>query len=522
MNAAAKPPIYRSKSKAGKPDSKASDSDRQVPSLKRHLSIPNVDCRNLDLGVPGTSLERSSSLSNINNLRGNNLSTRSLSASNILALSDPNLSLREAKPRRSYDAPSNESAREKTEYTAFSQMYFHQLTDGCKNMNCKNKFCKSCFNNVLTKYGNGEYMAIVFSMELAKSKDKFLCRGCNRKTKIFPNKLLKNDKPTSLPIMCSLSTTTPFRSLYLPCPLSSSDSHVNVKIVNGSVSNGNLGDLNTHISQSHFGGKLLSSLNKLSSGITSFWKSTDNISAENKMSQTNSENLHHDKTDGNMFRDNNKAKDQCLFGDETYIASSENLKEFEMSVASELKQSSSSDDDIKELSLTHLTLEMVQHMIDAYRQCQDPGFILNTIRTVFSSSESLNASFLSDNANAVRSRIHQIKPQVNRSDLAIAYTEIQTSDNGQFMSTLVDSILLLLSGLALKTSNIEEINQFIIILELPIFFDLNLPFLIAEILSNLSTRTRKRFISELSKYDQVGFQRLLKVSWLVFLMVFSK
>ena len=88
---------------------------------------------------------------------------------------------------------------------------------------------------------------------------------------------------------------------------------------------------------------------------------------------------------------------------------------------------------------------------------------------------------------------------------------IEHCDSHQFMSTIIDSVTLLLSGLASDNAVIEGANQFIIIMEFPSFFDLNLPYLVADTFKNLTVAARMELIEKMSYYEAEGMQRLLKV-----------
>ena len=72
---------------------------------------------------------------------------RNLSASNLAALSDTNLSITKALPTRSYDKPNSQGAAAKQYFEILVKRYFHQLTEGCGNEQCANKFCFSCKGN---------------------------------------------------------------------------------------------------------------------------------------------------------------------------------------------------------------------------------------------------------------------------------------------------------------------------------------------------------------------------------------
>eukprot|EP00112_Aurelia_sp_Birch-Aquarium-sp1_P014182 Seg3045.3 transcript_id=Seg3045.3/GoldUCD/mRNA.D3Y31 product="putative E3 ubiquitin-protein ligase HERC4" protein_id=Seg3045.3/GoldUCD/D3Y31 len=506
MNAT-KPPIYRSSAKGSSNyESKIIGENKTVQGLRRNLSIPNINIEHAkqELSGPGV-LERSTSLSSLSNVREARLSTKSLSASNILALSDPNLSLQEAKPKKFYDSPSNSSAKQKTEYTAFAQMYFYQLTEGCSAETCKNKFCKSCSSNILKKLNNDENFAVMFSLELATSKRKHLCVGCNNRGKLFPQHLLEHTKGKPVQFLCLLSTMTPFRSLYKPCPLVSSEFSDENKH-RRSASQGNLAD-DLPDSKTD-GGKFYSSISNIAGQVSS---SIFALLASSKTSNKTSSRVDGDAVDGNFRKEKFKRKvsdSGRIFGDDTYIEGSlGDLRDFEQSVASEMIGSPNSPK-IKEFSLTHLTLEMLDHILEDYNECGDPSFILNTLRTVFSSMESLNSSFLTQNGFAYSTESRE--REINKNDVCVAYKKLQNCDNGAFMSTILDSLKILCSEMLANRQTIESINQFVIIFELPMFYDSNLPYIMVEILEGLPKAGRINLIKQFSKYDRCGFVRILK------------
>ena len=510
MNAA-KPPIYKSKDKGGgNYDSKIIGDKRVLGTLKRNLSIPNVNVNKnrQELNVPGV-LERSSSLSSLSNVIEAKLSTKSLSASNLLALSDPNLSIQEAKPKRFYDSPTNNWAKQKSEYTAHAQMYFYQLTEGCGINECRNIFCKSCKDNFMQKYSYDVSIAVMFSIELAKNRHKYLCKSCKKRGKVFPEDLLNNERKKNLPFLCLESTTTPFRSLFLLSPLVSSKFSDDIISMHKSVSHG---DLRLGIRQkktykdafmngiSHMAGALSTSISSL-------------LTFQQNPIITLSENAQ-DHVDGGIKHMSNGRKisnSQTIrvFGSDNYIADEfDELKDFENAVASEMVNSQYNPS-ASEFSLTHLTLEMVEHILEDFLECGDSSFIVNTFRTVFSSIESLNMSFLNNNSSNYTSENHN--KEVNLKDLRLAYERIESCNNGTFVATILDSFRVLGSEMADDSKSIESVNQFVIILELPMFFETELPYIIVDILKSLSPITRSNIMKTLSKYDEPGFHRILKV-----------
>ena len=510
MNAA-KPPIYRSKEKGGRNyDSKIIGEKRALSTLKRNLSIPNVAAcsKSQELSVPGI-LERSNSLSSLSKVRDAKLSTKSLSASNLLALSDPNLSIQEAKPKRFYDLPTNNWAKQKSEFVAHAQMYFYQLSEGCRNEKCKNIFCKSCKDNFMHKFSYDVNMAAMFSTELAKSRHKYLCRNCNRRGKAFPEDLLDNDRKGNLPFLCLISTTSPFRSMFLQSPLVSSKLSEDIKMMNKSISHD---DLRLCVrSQKSYRDALVSSVSHMARALSSSISCLLTFKQNPTITLTGSsqDQLYGGSNCVSRMRKTSKSQASRIFGSDNYVADEfDELKDFENAVVSEMS-SASYNSSKNEFSLTHLTLEMVDHIIEDFLECGDSSFMLNTFRTVFSSIESLNSSFVDNSSTNHSSEF--LGTEVNINDVRAAYKKIQSFDNGTFLTTILDSLRVLCSEMVDSSQSIELVNQFAIILELPQFFDTELPYAFVTILKSLSPLGRSDTIRCFSRYDESGFRRILTV-----------
>lgn len=508
MNAA-KPPIYRSRDKSGGHyEAKVIGEKKAFGALKRNLSIPNVNVSNnrKELGVPGV-LERSNSLSSLSNVIEAKLSTKSLSASNLLALSDSNLSIQEAKPKRFYDLPANNWAKQKSEYVAHAHMYFHQLTEGCGKEECRNLFCKSCQSNVMERFLHESNIAAVLSMELAKSRHKHLCKACRNRGKVFPEEILM-DNEGNLPFLCSVSKMSPFKNLFQQSPLISSRFSDEIVVSHRSVSQGDvrLSTINKKPSKDDFICSVSHLAGALSSGISSFL----GFPQGPKIMLPGATFDEHDNgnSNGSYARKTCTSQSKGVFGSENYISDDlDELKDFENAVASEITNSPYPTS-TNEFSLTHLTLEMVDHILEDFLECGDSSFILNTFRTVFSSSESLNLSFIDNNMHYA-SEIND--KEVDLAELRLSFEKIQSCDNGSFMSTILDSVRVLCSELSNDSKSIEVTNQLIIILELPGFFDTELAYMLIDILKSLPPVGKRSFVKSLSKYDALGFQKNLKV-----------
>ena len=155
---------------------------------------------------------------------------RSLSASNMHALADPDLSIKAAVSKKAYDKPHTSFSREKAIFTAWTQKYYHQLTIGCGDSNCTNIFCKSSSR----QRPFDARMAALISIELAGYKNYYLCVKDKKRQsarlldpKIFElteDEMQSNEKKKigDVPFLYAFYSMSPFRSLFLPCPLTPS------------------------------------------------------------------------------------------------------------------------------------------------------------------------------------------------------------------------------------------------------------------------------------------------------------
>ena len=142
-----KPPKGQALTLQGKRHSlQSSESIMKFRQLTRHSSQPRLLKDDISGSVTNLrlqTLEKSSSFSQLQNFRPLKESGKTLSASNLAAVSDSNLSIKEAVPPRSYDKPNTTFSTRKMEFRNLVQRYYHQLTNGCGSKTCRNKFCFS-------------------------------------------------------------------------------------------------------------------------------------------------------------------------------------------------------------------------------------------------------------------------------------------------------------------------------------------------------------------------------------------
>ena len=497
---------HKQKRNALKPSDLSGFKDK---TLRRHSSHSRLQTgSNSDKNCRETSrtnLERSNSLTQLQVIQAR--LTRSLSASNLLALSDPNLSVREAKPQRSYDSPATKFAKDKAEFTAYCQIYFHQLTEGCGDELCKNMFC----NSSSVSLSLPQNVAAMFSSELAATREKFICKPNTAKAKIFPKAISQAVDKEPLPFLCGLFSTTPFRSLFLPCPMTPLNLFPHTKHTARSNSYNNINSTLVQAEENqNFENSVVSQFSRLAKKLTSSLGSLLTGSREESHTE-NTQSMEIPVRLSQPLQSSNSIKIpdvKQLFGPATFVPNDctnrDELDAFEQTLAAEMSEEIKSS--AEEFSLTHLTLEMTHHVIEDYRECSDPSFILNTLRTVFSLSESLNLSFL---GNGISNCV------VSRSEIKEFYRLLQkTKDSEKFMSTITNSIEILLSELTLSTEKVtsEDINQFLIFLELPVLFESGLAHKVCDVIYKLSDYVRKAIINEFAKYTEEEMMKLVKVS----------
>nr|XP_054753405.1 probable E3 ubiquitin-protein ligase HECTD2 [Lytechinus pictus] len=190
-----------------------------------------------------------------------------------------------------------------------------------------------------------------------------------------------------------------------------------------------------------------------------------------------------------------------LLSDQEALEETDDLREFERSLSLEIAL-----DTGQEFALTHLTLNMLQSIIDQYKECGDDAFLLNTIRTVFMSDVALNSSF----------RVEENNPysQLDLAAVRTAYNLLwDQHPRDRFMTCLANAIEILLKKLDQSLVQPHGINQLLIILECPI---MELNFELVQVLCRILSKrlvpgARTNLIQSLLHLEKDRFQRLLKI-----------
>ena len=470
---------------------------------------------------------------------------RTLSASNLAALSDSNLSIQVALPQRSYEYTGSESNLAKQSFEVVVKRYYEQLTVGCGNTNCWNKFCAS--NGPVNAKLNSRLASFV-SIELATSGKEYFCKEIKQKVgkplnalsltvhssdqkqalsanehtpslslhehkypsvaDLTPNEakptLLTNEKkPVSF--LHKFFSCSPFKFLF------SNESTLNpIK----KQRSGSLRELRRTLTISGSESSLKLNINKpdgllseeqpvvcLKSHVNDATMSLDSTQKEPVYDKINSPTL----TD--MQKDI-----------ESLDIDAASLEEFEDQCVLEMSSSN-----INELSLTHLTLPMLETSVANYNQCGDASFIVNTIRTVFSSPEALNASF---KRTLSTSKAQSSKPnnasfewtsstncKLDISAVRSAYKLLfQLEPKETFLQPLQNSAEIHLKTLQTCKVHPSELFQLVILLENPLVLENNdLLQTFCGVVANLETKTQDSFVEILIEYDCASFTRILKV-----------
>ncbi|TPX34534.1 hypothetical protein SmJEL517_g02894 [Synchytrium microbalum] len=94
----------------------------------------------------------------------------------LAALQNPDFAndLKDAMPRRPYDAPGSPSATAKTKFQKLVKRYYYQLTIGCGDPTCPHRLCASCRNGARL---NSDAAAIL-AVQLASRPRRFFCPRC--------------------------------------------------------------------------------------------------------------------------------------------------------------------------------------------------------------------------------------------------------------------------------------------------------------------------------------------------------
>ena len=494
---ASKPPLGSSTSFSGKRHSiHAVEPVRKLDKLFRHDSQHELQRREESSSWGNLTLidskKRSSSLAQLKR------SGRTLSASNLAALSDTNLSLQVALPLRCYEDPGSQSNLVKKSFEVSVKRYFDQLTVGCGNKKCWNKFCASCPSS---RKLNVQIASIV-SIELATLNKEYFCKESNAKNlSALPLTSFSDTGGTFEHFLHKFFSCSPFKFLFSNNAMQSSTTYVKRE---------SLGDLASGVHGSG-GGKKVSSC---SSNICDNTKAEITQTWNPKSIDTHvSKALLKDGNDNLELMEKDIILDEVVGGTEvpelvvdveSLGIGSSSLEEFEGECALEMSSSN-----YKELSLTHLTLPMLESSIENYKKYQDPSFLVNTIRTVFTSPEALNASFQYDSS----SEHDPCGMQLNVIAVRKAYQLLLNLEpKSVFTQPLQNSTEIHLKTLQSCDVKPCQVFQLVILLENPLLlnnYDLLQTF--CSIMAQLAPKARQALLGILVKYDSLYFQRIVKV-----------
>ncbi|XP_070568117.1 probable E3 ubiquitin-protein ligase HECTD2 [Ptychodera flava] len=530
----------RSTSKRGSLPASVIHADISRLKLGRHSSQPKLN-KNVGSGSFHnlTSVRsRSNSLVPLADLK------KTLSASNLAALSDSNLSIQEALPPRSYDAPNTTGAMAKTYFEQLVKRYFYQLTEGCGNKKCRNKFCFSAKDHLKS----GKDVAAIVSIELASRKSYYLCGSEKFIGRGLPSELFDGKPGTSKPFLHSMFSCTPFASLFkdkplhpkiklttpsslssltkdlLPTPSVGANSKLSISsgaipklrpVQSGSNSHSELRTKNHSIvkdtatdflDSGGISGKLVSrstscSMENVSSATSNYLSRQFSAPLDSTCSSLGSVSMN-----SALLLSSDAFNTTMSSLTSTYLLSSnealaDNLEEFENQCALEM---SGGAEEIKEFSLTHLTVTMLETAIEKYKELKDPSFLVNTIRTVFTSSDALNASFKVNDLDA--------DSAVDISAVRTCYDlllNIQPSD--VFHITLTNAVEIVLTSLQSAIVQPQDTNQLIILLENPLVqSNSKLLQKLCRVLAQL-TDSKKVLVKILAEYSTDDFEKLVRV-----------
>ena len=480
------------------------DSITKFHKLKKHASQPKLRRDVLSGSLTSLNLDSSkkySSLAQINSLKA---SAKTLSASNLAAISDSNLSLKEAMPLRSYDQPNSSFSEIKSHFEDLVKCYYHQLTKGCGDEDCKNKFCFSNKDGV--RFTSD--VAGVMSIELATRSKQYVCIKKSQKHGPLPANLFDGEPDKARPFLHCMFSTTPFKTLFQPCPprknsavgwnLSTHQNDSKRKMIEIQV-NGSSDILNSK-TETNDSGKLHTTerSDKRGTSVSSFEVKDEPIrhvfTLDTEFSKVN--------LSGNLMNEHSlPGMPPELFSSNSSLNDIIDLEEFEKECALEM----SSGHVIQEFSLTHLTLPMLKSSIENYEQCKDPAFLINTIRTVFTSSEALNDSF-----RTAKGEAHDSLDVLAVREAYKLLLDLEPKD--MFIQALLNSLEIHLAALSSMILNPDEVVQLVILIENPLVQESQaLLRKLCQVLSDLPTDSRQALIGVFSSFDVDSFKHLIQV-----------
>lgn len=480
------------------------DSITKFHKLKKHASQPKLRRDVLSGSLTSLNLDSSkkySSLAQINSLK---TSAKTLSASNLAAISDSNLSLKEAMPLRSYDQPNSSFSETKSHFEDLVKCYYHQLTKGCGDEDCKNKFCFSNKDGV--RFTSD--VAGVMSIELATRSKQYVCIQKCQKHGPLPANLFDGEPDKARPFLHCMFSTTPFKTLFQPCPsrknsaadwnLSTHQNDSKRKMIEIHVNRSS--DILNSKTETNHSGKLPTTerSDKRGTSVSSLEVKDEPtrhvFTLDTEFSKVN--------LSGNLMNEHSlPGMPPELFSSNSSLNDIIDLEEFEKECALEM----SSGHIIQEFSLTHLTLPMLESSVENYEQCKDPAFLINTIRTVFTSSEALNDSF-----RTAKGEAHDSLDVPAVREAYKLLLDLEPKD--MFIQALLNSLEIHLAALSSMILNPDEVAQLVILIENPLVQESQaLLRKLCQVLSDLPTDSRQALIGIFLSFNVDSFKHLLQV-----------
>ncbi|ORX97741.1 HECT-domain-containing protein [Basidiobolus meristosporus CBS 931.73] len=505
------------------------------------------------------------------------------SASFKQALCDPQLNqkLKKAVPKQWERDHSKDGHR--AQYQKLVKRYYYQLTVGCDDSNCRNRFCSSC---QASPHMSSESAAI-FAVQLASRSRHYFCSSCPVEPEIsLPNTLFTTsdtdtgagvvkDEPEqsstpkieAKPFLFSLFSSAPFLSMFstpsskngtnqLPRPPSGSPATI---LTSGQNSISNTPNQLDSSSIS----RRLRRQNIPSSGDG---KITNNeLSAPALLLRNTSTYSQEDTEESNESQGARKERNYLGFPkllSHSYGGTSGQVTE-EDDPSSDWRSilSNESDDIEPQLSLSYLTLPLLQRTVATYSSEQsdfspvnkepdddwlelkgkeremgemlprspksimsyrhyrslsrrnvvmgsiDSKFLINTIRTVFSSTETLNVSFLAESPEQEHMSGLDLDSIRNSYNLILHQKPKQL-----FIDTLAAATEIVLAELEINSkrlSKAEGLRVLLILLENPLmkdsFYSESLLRRLTQVLSQVSGSARSVLLQWFSTYDGHGF-----------------
>ena len=457
-------------------------------------------------------------------------SGRTLSASNLAALSDSNLSIQVALPQRSYEYSGSESNLAKQTFEVVVKRYYEQLTVGCGNANCWNKFCAS---NISTPKLNSRIASFV-SVELATLGKEYFCKENpqqagkplnalsltnEQKPALLPNErksaLLPNER-TPVSLTCEQKPVSFLHKFFSCTPFNFLFSNESTLKPKKKQRSGSLRDLKKNLAISGSESSLKLNINKSDGRLC---EKQHNVTLKSPVNNTRTTL---DSTERGVMYDKITSPSLIeLQNDiESVAVDGASLEEFEEQCVLEM-----SSGNIKELSMTHLTLPMLETSVENYRQCGDASFIVNTIRTVFASPDALNASFKRTTSANKLQNFEQNNACFDKISLTSDCCKLDISavrsaykllfglePKETFIQPLQNSVEIHLKTLQTCKVQPSEVFQLVILLENPLVLGNNdLLQTFCGVVANLETKTKDSFVEILVEYDCTSFQIILKV-----------